>query len=128
MDKHLHHNDLIKSVTEEYSEILTNSSQAIYIYLDDNNKVCNEKFSSLLGYKSEDEWAKIDKSFPETFVAEESQVTLVTAYQNAMEDMAASTNTIVWKKKDGSTVSTEVFLTPIVHEGHLFALHFVSNN
>jgi len=91
-------------------------------------QVCNKKFAALLGYESEDEWAKIDKSFPDTFVAGVSQETLVSAFQDAMETNIGSTNKITWKKKDGSTVVADVILVPIVHEGHLFALHFVTGN
>lgn len=120
------HDDLIPSVEEEYQELLENSEQAIYIYLDDENKVCNKKFATLLGYKSPKEWADITESFPQVFVDEHSQETLVNAYQDAMEKGVASTNEIVWKKKDGSTVKTNVILAPIIFDGHLFALHFVN--
>lgn len=127
MDKHDHHDHLIQSITQEYRNILENSKQGVYIYLDDTHKVCNTKFSSFLGYESADEWAKITTAFPEAFVADESQKTLVSAFQDAMEHMVGSTNSIVWKKKDGTTVNTEVILVPIVHGNHFFALHFVTN-
>lgn len=126
MTDHPHHDDLIKAISEEYADILSESEQGVYIYLDDVHKVCNSNFSTLLGYESADEWAQIDSSFPDAFVADESQEALVSAFQDAMESMKASVNTIVWKKKEGSTVSTKVILAPIVHNGHLFALHFVS--
>lgn len=99
MDEPQHHGDLIQSVTKEYQDILDNSDQSIYIYLDDVNKVCNKKFASLLGYESEDEWAKIDTSFPEVFVDSQSQEALISSFQDAMEKKVGSTNKIVWKKK-----------------------------
>jgi len=95
--------------------------------MDDTLKVCNEKFATLLEYKSSEEWAKIETSFPDAFVADDSQETLISAFQDAMEHMIGSTNTIFWKKKDGGTISTKVILVPSVHENHLFALHFVSH-
>lgn len=125
MEDH-HHKDLIGSVAAEYSDILRNSEQGVYIYLSDDHKVCNKKFTTLLGYNSPEEWAKIEESFPDVFVAEESQDTLITSFQDAMETMTASRNKIAWKKKDGSTIQTTVILAPIVHNGHLLALHFVS--
>lgn len=127
MEEHQHHVDLIQSVAKEYQDILENSQQGIYIYLDDLHKVCNKKFATLLGYESEDEWAKVEKSFPDAFVADQSQHALISSYQNAMEEMVSSTNEIVWKKKDGSIINTTVVLVPISHDGHLFALHFVSS-
>ncbi len=120
-----HHADLIESISKEYQDILAHSEQGMYIYLDDQHKVCNNKFATLLGYESEEEWAKVDTSFPEAFVADQSQEMLISSFQYAMEKNIASTNKIVWKKKDKSTLNTTVILVPVSHEGHIFALHFV---
>ncbi len=57
-----HHEHLIAEVEELYKPILSKSPQAIYIYLDDEHKTCNKKFSSLLGYKSVKEW--VDNEYP----------------------------------------------------------------
>lgn len=126
MDEHEHHSDLIEAVEKQFAIVLEDSKQGVYIYFDDDHKVCNEKFAKMLGYDSIDEWQKIVDPFPEVFVAEESQDTLVTAYQNAMEHCVASENKISWKKKDGSTIGTKVILAPIAFEDHLLAIHFVS--
>ena len=108
MDEHQHHDDLMQSVAKEYQEILSNSEQAIYIYHDDSHKICNNKFASLLGYSSEDEWAKIDEPFPVVFVDENSQESLISSFQDAVEKNIGSTNKVTWKKKDGSTIDTTV--------------------
>lgn len=127
MDEHNHHDELMQSVAKEYQDILENSQQGVYIYMDDTHKVCNEKFAALLGYASSDEWAKVEEPFPVVFVAPASQETLISSFQDAMEKSIASENTIVWRKKDGSTVDSSVILVPVSHNGHLFALHFVSS-
>ncbi len=126
MHDHSDHTKLIKDVAQQYADILQESEQAVYIYLEDEAKVCNKNFSDLLGYKSPGEWAKVNTSFPEAFVADESQQELVSTYQKAMETMSGSLVDIVWKKKDGEKVKTKVILVPIEFDGHLFALHFVS--
>lgn len=128
MDEHGDHDELMTAIAEEYSELLDGSEQAIYIYLDDENKICNEKFSKLLGYDSPDEWASTNESFTEAFVADKSQEKLVKTYQKAMEEGAGSKIDITWKKKNNTEVETEIILVPIVFEGHLFALHFVGNS
>lgn len=125
MDDHGQHEDLIKGISSQLGPVFKNSTQGIYIYLDESHKVCNEKLSSLLGYSSPEEWAKIEP-FAESFVADESQETLVTAYQNAMEKFEGSTQGIVWKKKDGSRITKRVILVPVVYENHPMALHFIS--
>ncbi len=127
MDDH-NHDELMQAIAKEYKEILENSDQGVYVYLDDSSKLCNKKFAQLLGYDSTDEWAKIDESFPDAFVAPQSQETLISSFQDAMEKSVASMNTITWKKKDGSTVDTTVILVPMSFEGHILAFHFVSSN
>lgn len=120
-----HHEELIKGISKQMKSILDGSQQAIYIYLDDIHKVCNEKFSSLMGYGSPEEWAQVEDSFV-AFVEQSSQETLVKAYRQAMEKFIPSTIKVNWKKKSGGSVSTSVVLVPIAFEDHLFALHFIS--
>lgn len=121
-----HKKELVQSFYEEQKEVFDGSSQAMYAFFDDTHKVCNEKFASLLGYASKEEWAGVQESFTEAFVDEASQHTLVEAYQNAMQKKSGATMQVTWKKKSGETVDTTVILVPVVHKGHLFALHFVS--
>jgi antirestriction protein len=128
MNQHEHHAELVSGFFKEQKQIFDSSSQAVYAFLDEDCRVCNEKFAKLLGYSSANEWAKFDVqgSTPNAFVAEKSQHTLVTTYQNAMENMEGATIKVTWKKKSGGTVDTTVTLIPVVYQGHLFALHFVS--
>ncbi len=126
MHDHEHHEELIEDLMKEYGELLESSAQAIYIYLDDSYKVCNEKFAKLLGYKTPEDWAKTEEGFTQAFVSEKSQSLLVNSYSEAMELGKGANIEITWKKKDGKEVETEVILVPIVHSGHLFALHFVT--
>jgi hypothetical protein len=123
-EKHL--NEVVQGVRDQLSSMFENSDQSIYIYLDDMHKVCNEKFSSLLGYSSPVEWAGVEKNFPEAFVLKESQKTLVGAYQNAMTKFIGSTNSITWKSKSGEPIRTTTILVPIAFKGHSLALHFIS--
>lgn len=128
MDKHEHHGERVSGFLKEQRQIFDSSDQALYVFLDDDCRVCNDKFATLLGYDSPDEWSKVEAkgSFPGVFVADKSQEVLVTAYQNAMEKMVGSTINVTWKKKSGETVDTAVILVPIVYRGHVLALHFIS--
>jgi len=107
--------------------ILDSSQQSIYIYLDDIHKVCNGKLATLMGYRSPEEWAKVEDSFM-AFVDPSSQEILASAYNQAMEKLIPSTIQVTWKKKSGGTVDTNVVLVPIAYNDHLFALHFISQN
>ena len=126
MNEHQPHEELIRGISEQMKSILESSEQGVYLYLDDIHKVCNKKLASLLGYRSPDEWARVEDSFPEVLVDERSRETLVNAYRKAMEKMVASTIELTWKKRSGGTVDTTVVLAPIAYSGRLLALHFVS--
>jgi len=124
-EKNQGHEEIIKGVREQFQEILDGSKQAIYIYLDDNHKLCNQKFANLLGYASEDEWSGVQKPFTEAFVHENSQESLVGTYQKAIEDKVGSEVEITWKKKDDGEVKTKVILVPISYKDETIALHFI---
>ncbi|MBI5127318.1 PAS domain-containing protein [Candidatus Roizmanbacteria bacterium] len=128
MHNHNDHSDLVKGFVESQKEVFDSSDQAMYVFLDDDSRACNEKFAQLLGYSSADEWMKVDVkgAFPSVFVDGKSQETLVSSYQKVMEKKTASSFKVTWKKKTGGTVDTTVILIPVVYQDHLFALHFVS--
>ena len=123
-----HFGNLILGITKQLKGVLNSSEQGVYIYFDDTHKVCNKKFSSMLGYKSPEEWAKINKNIPAVFVAEKSLMTLIKTYRRAMEKCVGSNIKVTWKKKSGGVVNTNVILVPIAYENHLMALHFVSKS
>jgi PAS domain S-box-containing protein len=123
---HHAHNDIVQESYQQLKSIFDNSEQAMYLYLDDAHKICNERFAKLLGYDSPEAWAAVKDPFPEVFVDEESQMTLIGAFQDAMEKLVGSTNDVTWKTKDGKPVATKVILVPYEHKGHFLALHFVA--
>ena len=123
MNEQEHHEQLIEGISEQMKPVLEKSEQAMYIYLDDNHKVCNKKFADLLGYKSPKEWA--DAEAPLSDVVEEDQQNVVNAYMNASEKMAASAIEVRLKNiKTGKIVKTRMIIAPAVHAGHIFTAHF----
>jgi hypothetical protein len=120
-----HHEELIAGISKQMKSILDSSQQAVYIYLDDIHKVCNGKYASLLGFRSPEEWAKVEDLLDAT-VERSSQETLVNAFNQAIEKLIPSNIKVTWKKKSGGTVATTVVLVPIAYDDHVFALHFVS--
>jgi hypothetical protein len=120
------HKQVISKVKERFADILNGSKQSVYIFLDDLNKVCNKRFATLLGYESPDDWAAVEKNFPEAFVVPKDRQVLVSAYQSAMNDLVGSTISITWRKKKGGEVPSTTILVPIGYGGHKMALHFIS--
>jgi PAS domain S-box-containing protein len=121
-----HHAELIKAVTEEFKDIFDNSSQGVYVYLDDDHLACNNKLATMLGYSSSEEMLKTKGPFLDAFVAGESQDDVVAAYRASMDKMVGSTSKVTMKKKDGGTLNVTVMLVPISYQGHMMALHYIS--
>jgi PAS domain-containing protein len=121
-----HHEELVKGLYDQMKMILDSSEQPIFLYLDDNHKACNSRFAALLGFKSPQEWAEIH-GFLDPYVVEKSRETVASAYWNAMEKMIGSTIQVTWKKKSGETIDSTVIFVPMAYQGHLFAVHFVTN-
>lgn len=124
MNEQQHHEELVKGISEQMKPVLEKSEQAIYIYLDDNHKVCNKKLADLLGYKSPREWA--DEEAPLSDVVEEDQQRVIDAYMKASEKMVASSIEVKVKNiKTGNIIKTKMIIAPVGHAGHVFTAHFI---
>ena len=125
MDEQQHHEELIKGISQQMKPVLEQSGQAIYIYFDDNHKVCNKKFADLLGYKSPKEWA--DAEAPLSDVVEEDQQSVIDAYMKASEKMVAGALDVRVKHiKTSKIIKTRMIVAPVGHAGHVFTAHFFS--
>ena len=126
MSHNEHHEGVLDGVAGQLKTVFAQSAQGVYIYLDDDHLICNEKFAKMLGYSSAKEVRSTEGSFLEAFVAESSQPVLAKAYQDAMQHQTGSTNQITWKTKTDKEVGSTTILVPIEFDGHLMALHFIT--
>ena len=55
-----------------------------------------------------------------------SQDKVASAYRDAMEKLIASKIDVKLKKKTGDTFDTSIIMVPVAYQGHIFALHFIS--
>lgn len=124
MTHDIHHEHLIKELTGQLKPIFENSTQGIYLYLDDTHKTCNQKFADLLGYASIKDW--IANEFPVEDVAEEDRDRIINAYGEASEKCIASTHQISCVKKDGKKIKVEIIMAPVSYQGEVFVLHFIT--
>jgi hypothetical protein len=120
-----HHEHLVKELAEQLEPVFSNSPQAIYLYLDDVHKICNQKFADMLGYNSIDEW--VSNENPVGDVAEEDQPKIIEAYGQASRHFEASATLADIVKKDGTRIKTKVIMVPVTYKGEVFALHFISS-
>ncbi len=119
-----HHEHLIKEVAELFDPVLHDSPQAIYIYLDDEHKICNQQFADLLGYGSIQEW--VQNMFPVEDILETEREEGIDAFVNASEKLIATTLGATWVKKDGTKVKSEVIMVPFVYKDEVFVIHFIT--
>lgn len=119
-----HHEHLVKELTDQLEAVFENSDQAIYLYLDDAHKSCNQKFADLLGYKSIDEWVKNET--PVSDVAQEDQEKVIEAYGNASHGFNASKIEVAVVTKSGENIPVEIIMVPISHHNEVFVLHFIT--
>jgi PAS domain-containing protein len=122
-----HHEDVVRSFYRTQQSVFDSSAQPMFLYLDDVHKMCNERFARLLGYKSADEWGKVERSFTDTFVEQRSRKTIVSAYKDALERRCGTTSEVIWKKKGKGTVDTTLIMVPIIHKRHVLTLNFISD-
>jgi PAS domain-containing protein len=122
---HRHHEDLIEGIANQFKSVLDGSPQGVYIYLDDDHKVCNQKFAAMLGYKSAKEWNEVDA--PLADVVEEDQAAVVRAYTDASEKLIGSQADVRLKSvKTGRITKARMIIAPVAFDGHTFVLHFFS--
>lgn len=120
-----HHEELVKGIAEQLKLILQKSEQAVYLYLDDTHKICNKNFADLLGYKSAKEWADTDAPLDD--VIERDQQSVIKAYEKATEKFVASSVEVSLKNvKTGKIIKTKMIVAPIVYNGHVFSMHYLS--
>ena len=119
-----HHEELVNGLHSQLKQIFELSEQAIYLYLDDNHKICNKKFATLLGYAAPEEWAKVD-NMVEKNVDKTSQQVVVATYRDAVEKLVGSSIDIKLKTNSGRALNVSVIMVPVAYQGHIFALHFI---
>jgi hypothetical protein len=122
------HAVLLEEVRKEFAGIFNQTNQGVYIYLDDSHWICNDRMATLLGYASSEELLKVatSSSLLDAIVATDSQQHVVEAYGKAVDGKAASSITVIWKKKAGGTLKTQTIFAPISFNGTALALHFIA--
>lgn len=119
-----HHEHLVKELADQLEPVFSNSPQAIYLYLDDTHKICNQKFADMLGYKSIEDWVSNQATVGD--VSEEDQEKVINAYGEASRNFKASKLSVSIVRKDGKKIKTKVIMAPITYKGEVFVLHFIS--
>ena len=118
------HPESIQELAQHFGLVFENSPDGVYLWLDDDNKICNERLADMFGY-SVGEWCATGP-FLDSFVDEGDQHTYGSNYQRCVAPLASPvTFRFRGRRKDGSTFSAETDMIPISWNGNAVAYHFV---
>jgi PAS domain S-box-containing protein len=121
------HEVATKELAEHLQPLFDASPDGMYVWLDEEHWVCNQRFADLLGYDSPDE-LNDTPSFLQRMVHEDDQQHFSWNYWNRVQALAFPTTfRFRGMRKDGSTFQAETDMIPLTYGGHTFAYHFVRN-
>lgn len=121
---HTDHDAIVAHLREQFAPVLEQSPDGVYLWVDERNKVCNERLASMFGYTVE-QWESAEP-FLETFVAESDRATYGGNYRRFVGGLERPASfRFTARRKDGSTFAAETDMIPISFAGHPVAYHFV---
>jgi PAS domain S-box-containing protein len=121
------HEVATKELAEHLRPLFESSPDGVYVWLDEEHWICNQRFAELLGYDSPDDLNDTPYLL-QRWVHEEDQGQFSWSYWNRVQTLSFPT-TIRFRgiRKDGSEVPVETEMIPLTFGGHTFAYHFVRN-
>ena len=121
------HEVATKELAEHLRPLFESSPDGVYVWLDEEHWICNQRFAELLGYDSPDELNDTPYLL-QRWVHEDDQNVFSWSYWNRVQTLSFPT-TIRFrgKRRDGSVVPVETDMIPLTFGGHTFAYHFVRN-
>ena len=118
------HERWIAEIEKEWAPLFDGCPDALYVYIDDEHKTCNQKLADLFGMTVEQ--FKAAESLLDECVAEESIDVVI---HNYLHHFGEETRPVVFdiaaRRQDGSEFPATLFNIPIVHDSQLMLLCFV---
>ena len=119
------HDRAAHELAAHLAPIFAESPDGVYVWLDEEHWVCNERFAQMFGYASPDELNDTPYLL-QRLVHEDDQANVSWNYWNRVQALAFPvTFRFRGVAKDGSTVLVETDMIPLTFGGHTFAYHFV---
>ncbi len=119
------HDVATKELAEHLRPVFEASPDGVYVWLDEEHWICNERFAAIFGYDGPEELNNTPHLL-QRLVHEDDQQILSWNYWNRVQPHAFPvTFRFTGVKKDGSTCLVETDMVPLTFGGHTFAYHFV---
>jgi PAS domain S-box-containing protein len=118
------HETALAELAGHFKPVFEQSPDGVYLWLDEQHKVCNQRLAAMFGYDVR-EWQEVD-DFADTFIADESRSLYVWHYKHQVGGLQYPVSfRFRGKRKDGSTFDAETDMIPLTYAGHVVAYHFV---
>ena len=118
------HERWIAEIEREWAPLFDGCPDAVYVYIDDEHKTCNQRLADLFGMTIAQ--FKAAESLLDECVAEESIEVVIHNYLHHFEEeMRPVTFEITARKQDGSEFPATVFNIPMVHDGQVMLLCYL---
>jgi PAS domain S-box-containing protein len=119
------HDVATKELAGHLAPIFDSSPDGVYVWLDEQHWICNERFAQLFGYEDADELRDMPYLL-QRIVHEDDQQLFSWLYWNRVQAHAFPV-TVRFRgvRKDGAVVDAESDMIPLTFAGHTFAYHFV---
>jgi PAS domain S-box-containing protein len=119
------HEVATKELAEHLRPLFDASPDGMYVWLDEEHWICNQRLAELFGFDSPDE-LNDTPNLLQRLVHEDDQQHFSWNYWNRVQALAFPTTfRFRGKRKDGSTFDAETDMIPLSFGGHTFAYHFV---
>jgi len=119
------HKQVMKDLEKEFGLLMKHSTDGVYLWLDEENMICNDKLAKMFGYSTPKEMCS-KCAFLENFVAEKDRQKFSSNYHKSIAPLSSPARFKFHAvRKDGSTFLAETDMIPISFKGHAIAYHFV---
>jgi PAS domain S-box-containing protein len=119
------HDVATKELAGHLRPIFDSSPDGVYVWLDEEHWICNDRFALMFGYDTAEELNNTPYLL-QRIVHQDDQEMFSWSYWNRVQTLSFP---IVVRfrgiRKDGSEVQAESDMIPLTYGGHTFAYHFV---
>jgi hypothetical protein len=119
------HEEWLAAVAEQLAPVFDHSKEGVYVYLDDQHKICNDVLAKMWGFDSPAEWARTP-DFLNSFVVPQDRQKVSRDYHAHIHQLLTPARLrFTVRRPDGKLVRCESDMIPLAHAGQILAYHFV---
>jgi PAS domain-containing protein len=125
MQQEIEHDEATRQLAEHLASVFESSPDGVYVWLDEEHWMCNQRFADLFGFEGPSE-LNDTPALLQRLVDEEDQSLFSWNYWNRVQALAFPvTFRFRGRRKDRSSFLAETDMIPLSFGGHTFAYHFV---